>query len=285
MYLNQFSPLRYPGGKAKILDFMRYLVVYNFPREKPVYVEPYAGGAGVALGLLLNDDVSEIHINDFDKAIFWFWKDLKDHSKEFVKKIRKTKITVKEWYRQKKIYENGIEGFDLGFATFFLNRCNHSGIITGGCIGGVAQDGKYKIDCRFNKEELIQRIERIAAVGDRINLYNEDTANLLTQNQKSFKDCLLYLDPPYYEMGRKLYQNHYINSDHEKIYKIMKKLGGYWVISYDNKPFIVDLYRGFRPHYFNLTYCANSIKEGKEVMYFSNKIKHIPETLNFTSVV
>jgi DNA adenine methylase len=282
--VKSFSPLRYPGGKAKILDFMRYLVVYNFQGKKPVYVEPYAGGAGIALGLLLNDDVSEIHINDFDKAIYWFWNDIKDHPKEFIKKIRKTEVTLNEWFRQREIYNKGKEGFDLGFATFFLNRCNHSGIISGGCIGGIAQNGRYKIDCRFNKEELIQRIERISSVKDRIKLYNEDTANLLAQNQKKFNNCLLYLDPPYYEMGRKLYQSHYNNSDHKKIAKIMKRLGGYWIVSYDNKPFVVDLYKDFRPHYFNLTYCANSIRDGKEVMFFSTRLKHIPDTLNFTTV-
>ena len=282
--MNSYSPLRYPGGKAKILDFMRYLVVLNFQGKKPVYVEPYAGGAGVALGLLLNDDVSEIHINDFDKAIYWFWKGIKDHSKDFIRKIRKTDITLKEWLRQKDIYDKGKEGFDLGFAAFFLNRCNRSGIITGGCIGGINQNGEYKIDCRFNKDELIKRIDRISAVGDRIILYNEDTAKLLTNNQEKFKNCLLYLDPPYYEMGRKLYQNHYKDSDHENISKIIKRLNGYWVVSYDNKPFIVDLYKNYRPHYFSLTYSANTIREGKEVMFFSNKIKHIPNKLNFTIV-
>ena len=176
------------------------------------------------------------------------------------------------------------KGFDLGFAAFFLNRCNHSGIITGGCIGGLTQNSEYKINCRFNKEELIQRIERISVVGNKIKLYNEDTAKFLARNQEKFKNCLLYLDPPYYETGKKLYQNHYNNSDHKEIAKIMKKVGGYWVVSYDNKPFIVDLYKNFRPHYFNLTYCANSIREGKEVMFFSQKLIHIPDTLGFTTV-
>ena len=280
--MNLYSPLRYPGGKTKILNFMQYLIVYNFKGKKPVYVEPYAGGAGVALGLLLNNDVSEIHINDFDKAIYWFWKDIKNHSKEFIQKIRKTKVTLNEWFHQKEIYNEGKSGFDLGFAAFFLNRCNRSGIITGGCIGGSNQTGNYKINCRFNKDNLIQRIERIAAVNNRIFLYNKDTAVLLTEKQEMFKNCLLYLDPPYYSAGYKLYQNYYDDSDHKNISRIMKKLGGYWVVSYDNEPFIVDLYSNFRPHYFNLTYYASTIKQGKEVVFFSKKIKYIPDLLNFT---
>jgi len=282
--MSSYSPLRYPGGKARILDFMRYLIVYNFKGKKPVYIEPYAGGAGVALGLLLNNDVSEIHINDFDKAIYWFWKDIKYHSREFIQKIRRTKINMKEWYNQKEIYSEGKSGFDLGFAAFFLNRCNYSGIITGGCIGGLSQDSDYKINCRFNKDDLIQRIERIAAVSKKIYLYNKDTALLLTEKQEKFKNCLLYLDPPYYGAGYKLYQNYYKDDDHKEISKIIKKLGGYWVVSYDNEPFIVDLYKNFRPHYFNLTYYASSVKQGKEVIFFSNKIKHIPDLLDFSTV-
>ncbi|MCL2381232.1 MAG: DNA adenine methylase [Treponema sp.] len=265
------------------MDLMKRLVSCNFKGNKPAFVEPYAGGAGIALGLLLDDYVSEIHINDLDKAIYWFWRCVIDHSKEFIKKIRKIDVTLEEWYRQKEIYGRSKEGFDLGFAAFFLNRCNHSGIIAGGCIGGLAQGGKYKIDCRFNKDSLIERIKRVSAVREKISLYNEDAAKLLTDNQEKFKDCLLYLDPPYFEAGRKLYRNHYNTFDHENISKIMRKFSGCWIISYDNNPFIVNLYKDFaHPHYFGLAYSANSIKEGKEVMLFSKQIKHTPDKLMFT---
>ena len=69
---------------------------------------------------------------------------------------------MKEWEKQKRIYENTRSEFLLGFATFFLNRTNYSGVITGGPIGGFEQKGQWKIDARFNKKSLIDRIERIS---------------------------------------------------------------------------------------------------------------------------
>ncbi len=261
-----YSPLRYPGGKAKVLEFMKELIKQNQFADKPAYVEPYAGGAAVALGLLLDDYVSEIYINDFDPAIYSFWKYcIKQHPKKFIKKIRDIDVDIDEWKKQVAIYNNpkAKEGFDLGFAAFFLNRCNRSGIIKGGVIGGLEQKGNYLLDCRFNKEDLISRIEKIVAVKDLL------------------KNCLLYLDPPYYKKGRQLYKNFYTHNDHEEIANIMRNLGGKWIVSYDNHPEICKLYQGFEPREFNLTYFAGyktgkREKTGREIMFFSPGIKLIP---------
>ncbi|GBR76667.1 DNA-methyltransferase [Candidatus Termititenax persephonae] len=278
-----YSPLRYPGGKAKILDFMKELIETNHFSENTVYVEPYAGGAAVALGLLIEGYVSEIYVNDFDPAIYSFWKFcIKKNHKKFIEKIRKTKITIKEWYTQSKIYNRSKEGFNLGFATFFLNRCNHSGIMKGGVIGGLEQTGKYKIDCRFNKEDLISRIETISKYKDKIQVYHEDTKNFLcrTDMQKILQNCLLYLDPPYYKKGKQLYKNFYTHKDHQDIANIMRNLNGKWVVSYDNRTEIQNLYSGFKKKEFNLTYCAGPIAKGAEVMFFSNELNFIPELQN-----
>ena len=142
-----YSPLRYPGGKGKILSFMIDLIKLN-KLENIEYVEPYVGGAAVALGLLLNNMVSKIYINDSDKAIYAFWDSVLNYTDEFIQKIEKTPITVEEWRIQKSIYNN-IEqhsDLDIGFSAFFLNRCNRSGVLKGGIIGGYEQNGKWKID-------------------------------------------------------------------------------------------------------------------------------------------
>lgn len=285
-----YSPLRYPGGKAKVLNFMIELLAQNSFDKKPVYVEPYAGGAAVALGLLLEGYVSEIYINDNDPAIYSFWEYcVKKHHSKLIKKIRKTEITMKEWHKQVAIYNNPKrkEGFDLGFAAFFLNRCNRSGIIKGGVIGGLTQVGLYKIGCRFNKEDLISRIEAIAKHKKQIHVYRKDTKDFLQDKgmQKILKNCLLYLDPPYYKKGRQLYKNFYKHKDHEEISDIMRSLDGKWVVSYDNQPEIQKLYDWVGEKHireFNLTYFAGyrvgpREKDGKEIMFFSPKIASIPD--------
>ncbi len=269
-----YSPLRYPGGKGKILSFMIDLIKLN-KLENIEYVEPYVGGAAVALGLLLNNMVSKIYINDSDKAIYAFWDSVLNYTDEFIQKIEKTPITVEEWRIQKSIYNN-IEqhsDLDIGFSAFFLNRCNRSGVLKGGIIGGYEQKGNWKIDARFNKQDLIKRIERIALHKDKIQLYNEDTADLLEKHKETFKNCILYLDPPYYEKGYQLYKNHYKPSDHEKISKLVKELNCYWVVSYDNVDPIIALYDNIPKREFNISYSAGKNRSGKEIMFFSSNLQ------------
>ena len=151
------SPLRYPGGKVKLYTFMSNLINENTDNP-PVYVEPFAGGAGLALELLFNGVVNRVKINDFDPAIYSFWYSIttEETFHLFVDYLDKVEVNIEEWYHQKDIYLNqsNHSQLELGFATFFLNRCNRSGILKAGPIGGKKQDGKYKIDCRFNKDKL-----------------------------------------------------------------------------------------------------------------------------------
>ncbi len=277
MKLKRLSPLRYPGGKAKILDFVIRLIEDN-NLSGSHYVEPYAGGAGVALGLLFGGYVSDIHINDNDPAIYAFWNSIVNETELFIKQIKKIDITVKEWKKQRYVYNNlnDFSELERGFAAFYLNRCNRSGIIKGGCIGGQEQAGDYRIDARFNKVNLIKRIENISEFKDKIHLYNMDTLQLLKKNKKQFKKAILYLDPPYYVKGYQLYKNHYVHDDHVQIAKFMKKIKGFWMVSYDNVPEIMDIYSDSSKKEFNIQYSAGSKRVGKEVMFFSNKIL-VPE--------
>ena len=278
---NFYSPLRYPGGKAKVIDFMKEVINSNDFGSKPIYIEPYAGGAAVALGLLIDGYVSRVYINDFDPAIFSFWKTIKTENIRFIRKIKRTDITVDEWFKQREIYKKSNIGFELAFATFFLNRCNVSGVVKGGCIGGIEQKGKYKIDCRFNKEKLIEKIERIGSVADKISLYGNDTIKFLNKEKikKILNKSLLYLDPPYYEKGYQLYKNFYTYNDHLEISKLVCKMKTKWIVSYDNVPEIRNLYKNFYSKKFKLSYSAGDVKKGNEIMFFSKKIKNIPKMI------
>ena len=268
----RYSPLRYPGGKGKIAKFMKQFVKANFDKL-PVYVEPYAGGSELALTLLIEGYVKEVWINDKDNGIYYFWDSILNHTEQFIQKIEKTPINISTWRKQKSIYKNQDKytNLEIGFAAFYLNRCNFSGVIKGGPIGGINQTGKWKIDARFNKEDLIRRIRKIAEFKEYIKLYNKDTIKLLEENKKTFKKCLLYLDPPYFKKGNQLYTNHYCVS----------KLKGKWIVSYDNVPEIVDLYQfvsKYNIRQFNISYSASEgkNKKGREIMFFAPK-SIIPE--------
>lgn len=270
-----YSPLRYPGGKNKLAKFIALICEKN--NINGHYIEPYAGGASVALYLLINGHIKEITINDLDRGIYAFWYSVLNNTEKFCRKIRNIEITIKNWKKFKKIHFNpkAANLFDLGFATFFLNRTNRSGIINGGVIGGKTQKGKYKINCRFNKEGLIKRIKLIASHKKNIHLYNLDSSDLIDKIQKENKNSktIFYFDPPYYLKGPSLYMNHYKEDNHRKVSKEIRKIRNVqWIVSYDNVSEIRRLYKNFRSKRYTLTHTAYEIRKGREILFFSNKL-------------
>lgn len=215
------TPLRYPGGKGKLTNYLVKLIDINM-LDGCEYVEPYAGGAGVAINLLLSNKASNIHLNDLNNAIYCFWKSVLDDTEHLCYLIENTSVNMDEWYKNKEIINNQDQhsSIEIGFATFFLNRTNRSGILLGGVIGGKEQLGKWKLDARFNKGNLISRINKISECKKNIHLYNQDAKEFLSSTVSTFpKNTLIYLDPPYYVKGKGLYQNHYRHDDHVDVAK------------------------------------------------------------------
>jgi DNA adenine methylase len=267
------SPLRYPGGKWRLAGFFEALVSLNFS-QPPVYIEPYAGGASLALSLLFSDFVSELFLNDLDPAIYAFWYSALEHTDSLIDLIGRTKVTPAEWRRQKEIYAVGPAAgrLRLGFATFFLNRTNHSGILNGGMIGGKRQSGEWKLDVRFNRPELQSRIQRIAAHRDRIHLSNRNAIDFI-RGQRRIKNSLTYLDPPYFCPGQRLYMNAYRPEDHILVRDAVLDLSLDWVVSYDDVPEIRKLYNHQRSRRVELLHTARTAHVGKEVMFFSSGLR------------
>jgi len=271
--LIHFTPLRYPGGKGKVAAFVKAIIAANGLNDGH-YAEPYAGGAGIALELLFHEYVSNIHINDISRPVHAFWHSVLNNTEDLVRRIRNTPLTISEWDRQKKILSNSekSDDLDLGFAAFFLNRTNRSGILNGGIIGGREQTGPWKIDARYNAEELIFRIESIAKMRGRITLTKMDAVEFVNKSAQSLPDrTLIYLDPPYYAKGKDLYYDYYSEGDHKKISEtvISKIKRQKWIVSYDNVAPIRRLYRGFPQMTYQLGYSAREVRMGSEVMFFS----------------
>ncbi|MGH7840030.1 MAG: DNA adenine methylase [Candidatus Binataceae bacterium] len=278
--LIHFTPLRYPGGKGKLASFVKKLIELNRLSDGE-YVEPYAGGAAIALELLFQEYVSHIHINDISRPVYAFWKTVLDHTEDLTRLVRNTPLTVRAWDKQKRImnHQDDEEDIALGFATFFLNRTNRSGILNGGIIGGRDQSGPWKIDARFNAAELIHRIESIAKLRRRIRLSREDAETFLINRVRTLSPhTLVYLDPPYYTKGKALYYDYYCREDHEKIADLvtMKMRRQKWIVSYDNVQPIRDMYAGCRHIVYGIGYSAREVREGGEVMFFSDGLQIPP---------
>ena len=269
------TPLRYPGGKSVMTPF--FIDLFNANSIKmPIYAEPYAGGAGTAINLLLSDNVNEILINDANICIYSFWHYLLKYKLDFIHRVEDTEVTINEWYKCREILKYAKQpSFDLGFATFFLSRTNRSGILTAGPIGGGTQEkqdsAKYKINCRFNKIDLCKRLQDIIDRSSQIKTFNEDALVFLKRAVN--KQTMVYLDPPYYINGKSLYMNYYSHKDHVTLANHLKNSDNYyWVLSYDNATEIRELYKNFDLYSFEISYIAQKIKQGKELLTHSKNL-------------
>ncbi|MCP4368797.1 MAG: DNA adenine methylase [Deltaproteobacteria bacterium] len=275
------SPLRYPGGKRRLTNFVK-LVFHNNNLLDGEYAEPYAGGAGVALALLFDEYVRRIHINDLDYSVYAFWYSVLNETESLCQLINDTPVTIDEWHRQKEIHnDTEVSLLELGFSTFFLNRTNRSGIISGGVIGGKNQTGEWKLDARYNKRNLVDRIKKVARYRKRISLYNLDASIFIRETIPQLSNqTLIYLDPPYFVKGQQLlYTNFYKPDDHKTVAGLVHSIQQSWIVSYDDVPEIRNLYNGFQHLDYGLRYSAQDRYRGSEIMFFCHGLE-IPEVAN-----
>lgn len=285
MYSNRlYTPLRYPGGKARFAPLVTKVMEDNriFGGH---YLEPYAGGAGVALDLLFHGVASHVHINDFDPAVYDFWVSLIRTPDDILRLLQDTPVTMEQWFYWRSVLRGEVQvsQVERGFATLFMNRTNRSGVLKGGVIGGLSQAGNYKLDARLNKEVLAKRIKRIAEHANSISVYNEDALALLKRSAKFLPlNSLIYLDPPYYVKGQGLYRNFYEHADHAAIAKLLMsaRFTRRWMVSYDNVSEIQGMYQYARAFTYGLNYTAQRRYVGSEIMFFSDRVKLAPEELH-----
>jgi DNA adenine methylase len=270
---NFATPLRYPGGKGRLGHWLAQLLTKNNV-EGGWYIEPYAGGAGAALFLLTKGYVEGIVINDLDPNVHAFWWAILNDTTEFLRLLDGTPVTIDTWEQQREIHKfpEQYSKTRLGFATFFLNRTNRSGILDGGVIGGRKQDGFYRLCARYKKDNLRRRIELIAKLKERIVLFRMDAVELLKGRGDAIPArSLTYLDPPYYHKGSQLYRNHYKPEDHLEIARVVVALRTPWLVSYDNCPEIRQIYAGCASQEFSLHYSTHLARpKATEVVFYGN---------------
>lgn len=271
---SHFSPLRYPGGKASMTGFFA-LLIDELGLRKPVYVEPYAGGTGAGIALLLQDRIDSLVINDLDAAVYSFWYSILQETDAFVTLIESTPVTVDEWYRQKAVYTrcDFSHKLELGFAFFYLNRTNRSGILRAGVIGGKSQTGTYRMDARYNRVELIQRIKNIAVLKDRVVLHHMDGKRIVRQ-YASKDNVFMYIDPPYVQAGESLYLNSFTYRDHYDLSELLHaSTQAHWLLTYDNASEIHQLHDDIETFEYRLQYSACSARKETELLIASSTVR------------
>lgn len=265
-----YSPLRYPGGKGKMYNQTLEILQQN-NLIGCTYIEAFAGGANLALNLLFNGQVDNIILNDIDPAIYSVWSAILNFGPQFIELIRDAPISIEEREHQKNIYDSKPDNvLELGFAAFYLNRTNRSGIITAGPIGGYKQNGNYLIDCRFNKSKLIKRVQQIYDNRDKIQIFDFDARDFLRINFPN--NSFFFIDPPYFKKGSQLYQNYFTIQDHREIAEIVRELNYPWIVTYDNVDEIIRMYDFSNYQTYQLTYTVERKYIGTEIMFYRENL-------------
>jgi len=266
------SPLRYPGGKSLLAQFVAE-VLGRLPNIKH-YMEPFAGGAGAALRLLFDKHVSSVTIVDSDPAVAAFWRNAVHRSNELIERLENCQVDIDTWHIQYEVLMNPDrhDDLDLGFATFFLNRTNRSGILRARPIGGLQQDGPWRLDCRFNKSNLVPRLQRIAQYSSQINVFEGEALNLLADTEEfRRKHTFVYIDPPYLTRSSDLYLDEMSYAGHQEIAQLLREEFQFWMASYDiDERVTTELYPHSRILTFALRHCASRTHVGIEQIAFSN---------------
>ena len=258
------TPVRYPGGKTKIYPEIKSILEANNLLGH-AYAELFAGGAGLAIKLLLKNDVKSIVINDFDPAVYCMWDVIVNHSEELCEFINDAKLNIDTWKSMREIYRSKdvSDSLALGKACFYLNRTNVSGILSGGVIGGLDQTGTYKMGARFNRKTLIAKIQRIEEYKDRIEVTNLDAEEFITRRLTD-SELFAYLDPPYVQKGPGLYRSSFTNEKHRSLARKIGSAPSKWVVTYDADVLIKSIYNDYEQSNLEIGYSANLKTVGKE---------------------
>ena len=270
------SPLRYPGGKSALAGLFADIIA-DLALTTPVYVEPYAGGAGAGIALLREGVVDKLVVNDIDPAVHAFWVAITEHNAEFVDRVHNVELTVEEWRHQRDVYRASHEDdlVELGFAFFYLNRTNRSGVLNAGVIGGQDQTGNYKIDARFNRDTLAERLASIGDLAARIEVSDLDGRSVI-RNYQDDPSAFLYIDPPYVQAGSQLYLNAFEGRDHEALAQVVHQVAAaHWLMTYDNATLIQRLYADRFQCLLEMNYSARYPGRARELLIASADVADV----------
>lgn len=269
-------PLRYPGGKASLLNYVEKFITSNNISVQAI-LEPYAGSAAISMGLLRKGMISKAYINDSDQMVYAFWKTVLNNNEELIEMIDSLEVNLDAWFCYRKyLVDKPLTKFnekDVAMAFLFLNRTSYSGIVKAGPLGGKKQQSRYKIDCRFNKENIKKKIEQLQEFSSRLEISNMEGIEFMKETIKKTGDVFIYADPPYYNVGKLLYNQYFDDKKHIQLADYLKQVEEQpWLLSYNANEFIMNLYSDQKMVPIYLDYHTGPYRRNIMEYLFSNRV-------------
>lgn len=254
--------------------FLRHVI--EAQRTRPVfYAEPFAGGAGAAMQLLSDGVVEHVALNDLNGGITSFWRAVFEENDRLAEAVRTAELSLGMWHQQREIQLDAqADPFERGFATFYLNRTNRSGILGGRPIGGLEQTGTWKLDARFNKADLVARIRHLSSFRDRVTVTQNEGRLFLDALDGDRTEKMIYVDPPYLKQGEDLYLANMLYRDHVNLARTLLRLKSPWLLTYDRDDRIPEqFYPGLACAAFSISHTAAIQHLGKEYLVVPEHVR------------
>lgn len=265
------NPLRYPGAKGKLVDYVAVVLEENLLAGCTIH-EPFGGSAAVSLDLLSRGFATKAIIVERDPLVFSFWRMVFEDADRLCQDIEELAVNMGTWHAldHLRMIDRPTQSIlpSLALAGLFYNRTNYSGIVGAGPIGGQSQTSDYKIDCRFNKAAVVASIRWYSELKGRVEVVFDDAMMYLRRNQESLESGFhfVYLDPPYYGHGKKYYRYHYGHGQHAELARFLVRRKFPWLLSYDDHPVIREMYGKLDRYVIYMDYSARTSRRAKELL-------------------
>lgn len=283
------SPLRYPGGKARMSAHLAEVFAQQHGLlDVEVWMEPFAGGAGAALTLLDEDQVSEAWLVERHPALAAFWRAVVEQGDELAARVEVLHVDMTTWDEARHVVGAVSAGeqlpdLDAGLAAFVVNRCSRSGIVTAnaGPMGGKHQRGRWTVASRWNAVALAERIRHVHTLGPRIRITEGDGIEHIAELDGSVgieDELFLFVDPPYIREGNRLYANGMTGAGHQRLADALRATPARWLLTYDDEPAVHEsLYPTERVLAYDISNTANRQRVAREFAVFSDNCALAPD--------
>ena len=270
------TPLRYPGGKTWLLDYVKAFARFH-KLSSTTIVEPYGGSASISVGLIRSQLVTDATVCERDPLIVAFWNVAIHRNEELIEYLSSLEINMETWYGLRRYLDlektNLQNELEAAGAFLFFNRTNYSGIIKGGPLGGKKQLSKYKLNCRFNKGRIADKIRSLKALEDKLKIIQIDGLEYMKNHALQSPDnVFFYVDPPYYGAGKDLYRFYFTDFDHQQLSAFLTGTEIPWLLSYDDAEFIRNLYQKKSNLPVYTDYQSGHLRRGVKELLISNYV-------------